>query len=61
MKRFNVIRESKFEKLTNEDLIKIKGGTTICLNCMKRQKKHAWKLVLPGPEISSTYDDFTLE
>lgn len=51
MKRINVIKSSKFETLTNEDMMNVVGGTTVCLACMKRSRKHPWTLNLPGPEI----------
>ena len=38
MSGFNIIKESKFEKLQNSDLASIKGGS-ICISCMKRDRK----------------------
>lgn len=34
--RFNVIKESKFERLSNNDLESIKGG--LCLSCKQRSR-----------------------
>ncbi len=36
--RFNVINESKFERLSNKDMQNSKGGW-ICVSCKKRQRK----------------------
>ncbi len=36
MNRINVITESKFERMTNEELSSAKGG--ICLSCKKRDR-----------------------
>ena len=38
MKRFDVISESKFERMSHSDMSSVKGGG-ICLSCMKREKK----------------------
>lgn len=50
MKRFEIIKSSKFDTMSNEDMINVVGGTRVCLNCMKRSKKHPWELILPGPD-----------
>lgn len=35
--RFKVIQESKFEKLSKNDLQKVKGG--LCISCKRRSRK----------------------
>jgi hypothetical protein len=35
--RFSVISESKFERLSNKDLLQVKGG--LCIRCRKRARK----------------------
>lgn len=37
MKRFSVIKESKFESLSNNDLSSITGGS-LCVSCKKRAR-----------------------
>ena len=42
MKRINVINESKFERMTPQQLQSIQGGMTgtgICISCKKRDRK----------------------
>lgn len=38
MKRFEEIKSSKFERLSQKDMASIKGGD-FCISCMKRERK----------------------
>jgi len=38
--RFSVINDSKFESLSDQDLMETKGG--LCISCMKRSRKIPW-------------------
>lgn len=35
--RFEIVKASKFDKLSNEELQAVKGG--FCISCMKRDRK----------------------
>ena len=41
MDRIKVLRESKFNKMSETEMTKVKGGA-VCLLCVKRARK-AWK------------------
>lgn len=54
MKRFDVISESRFERMSHADMSSIKGGG-ICISCMKRQKigkdgrpVSGWEIIIKG-------------
>lgn len=58
--RFDVIQESKFDKLSNNDLQKIKGG--LCLRCRKRARKPiTLEIILgTGPKPSTPIGEVNL-
>ncbi len=54
MNRIKVIQETKFNRLSKEELRSTKGG--FCLSCRKRDRK-----VELGFSVSVTYEDWELK